>query len=422
MSITGGEYYMTRMLHYIRCEKCGYSTLIPGQFCSTTKCKKCNVLMKYSSEIENAWLNELDEYGQRKRMDFTGKTEEECRKSAATYFKCAKEDVQDYYIVQPAGLLKKCIICATRPVEYEEDKDAIRILMWEFDHRPRIWADINLNEKTILYPQSLGDEKQKFDKIVELIKCEDTGACKNFKLILEPQGEINFMFFPGYFNYIDTLIQLVNSNTKSLKKDWYKIFFTSYSPENTEQVSNLELSCSDCILKGRAFYWKKAGYLSFQYPELYQELDISIDKIKYFRLVGQKYVTTDISGGGGGGSSLTGALIGGLIAGEVGAIIGSRKEIDEVKGTSIVHDEQMILIYSNDLKNIISLSSNAYEILTKLIPEKEYEVVIGSENKEQTTADVKLVADAVREYKKLFDEGIINVDEYEKKKKELLGL
>ena len=62
-----------------------------------------------------------------------------------------------------------------------------------------------------------------------------------------------------------------------------------------------------------------------------QGIDILIDKIKYFRLIGQKYVTTEITGGG---SSLKGAVIGGMIAGDVG-VVGSRKAVDEVKSTLI---------------------------------------------------------------------------------------
>ena len=153
-----------------------------------------------------------------------------------------------------------------------------------------------------------------------------------------------------------------------------------------------------------------------------QGIDILIDKIKYFRLIGQKYVTTEITGGGGGGSSLKGAVIGGLIAGDVGAVVGSRKAVDEVKGTSTVHDEQVVLLYSSDLKQVITFNSNAYSILTKLIPEKEYEVVVQSGKEVPTANDTKSAADAVREYKKLLDEGIISTEEFEKKKKELLGL
>lgn len=64
----------------------------------------------------------------------------------------------------------------------------------------------------------------------------------------------------------------------------------------------------------------------------------------------------------------------------------------------------------------------AYSILTKLIPEKEYEVVVQSGKAASTTSDTKSAADEVREYKKLLDEGIISTEEFEKKKNELLGL
>ena len=127
-------------------------------------------------------------------------------------------------------------------------------------------------------------------------------------------------------------------------------------------------------------------------------------------------------GGGGGGSSIKGAVIGGLVAGDVGAVVGSRKAVNEVKGTSTVHDEQVVLLYSTDLKQVITFNSNAYSVLTKLIPEKEFEVVVQSGMEAQSNNEMKNAADAVREYKKLLDEGIISQEEFEKKKKDLLGL
>lgn len=30
--------------------------------------------------------------------------------------------------------------------------------MWEYEKRPKIWADINLVKKTFLYPHILGEE------------------------------------------------------------------------------------------------------------------------------------------------------------------------------------------------------------------------------------------------------------------------
>lgn len=76
-----------------------------------------------------------------------------------------------------------------------------------------------------------------------------------------------------------------------------------------------------------------------------------LKNIRYYRLLGQKYITAEINGGG--GSSIKGAIIGGLIAGGTGAVIGSRKAVDEINGKSIVHDEQKVLLYDNNSNQVV---------------------------------------------------------------------
>ena len=203
---------MGRAWQYFKCMNCGKDGLIGSGNSGSYVCE-CKQTVYYSAEVEEAWLNEKDSNGERIRMDFTGSDEEDCRRNAAKHFGCEKEDIQNYYIVQKGGLFKKFTICATRPTQYEKDDDAIRILMWEYDKRPRIWADINVQNKTILYPYILGEEKQSFDRIMGIRKSKNTGACKNFTLILEPQGELTFSFYPGYFADIDKLLQLCNEYT-----------------------------------------------------------------------------------------------------------------------------------------------------------------------------------------------------------------
>ena len=99
----------------------------------------------------------------------------DARQKAADYFRCDPRDVP-YFIVQRKGLFKPFIICTSKPTVHERDESATRILMWEYENRPKIWADINLEKKTILYPNELGDKVQNSEKIVGLKKAKDTGA------------------------------------------------------------------------------------------------------------------------------------------------------------------------------------------------------------------------------------------------------
>ena len=99
---------------------------------------------------------------------------------------------------------------------------------------------------------------------------------------------------------------------------------------------------------------------------------VDIDDIKYFNLTGEKTERQYISGGGGGGSSIKGAVVGGLVAGEVGAIIGSRKKVDEVKTEYKKVDSRRTMITLNN-GIVLDESPSLYELLLSYIPEKDYE-------------------------------------------------
>lgn len=95
---------------------------------------------------------------------------------------------------------------------------------------------------------------------------------------------------------------------------------------------------------------------------------ISVDDILYFEELGELRKYAKVTGGG---SSLKGALIGYVLAGDVGAIIGSR---EPVKSTVVSEDERKVeLIYKNadgEIENL-EFAHNAYAVLKVLIPDKE---------------------------------------------------
>ena len=61
-------------------------------------------------------------------------------------------------------------------------------------------------------------------------------------------------------------------------------------------------------------------------------------QIEYFSKRGEIFRENKISGGGGGGSSIGGAVVGSLIAGDAGAIVGSRNKVNAIKSEIIEHD------------------------------------------------------------------------------------
>lgn len=158
---------------------------------------------------------------------------------------------------------------------------------------------------------------------------------------------------------------------------------------------------------------------------------IPLDYIEYFSKGGEKYTTQEISGGGGtvGGFSLTGAVVGGAVAGDVGAIIGSRKKgkIDPITTTTTVHDETFCFIkYKNingELCEVISNNSQIfYNALKQIIPEKEYSYVISRPQVQpQSKNDQKSLEDRLLSLKKLLDQGLITEEEYTQKRTTILN-
>lgn len=159
-------------------------------------------------------------------------------------------------------------------------------------------------------------------------------------------------------------------------------------------------------------------------------MSIWIDKIDYFERTGEVFHESKISGGGGGGVSIVGAIVGGIIAGGTGAIIGSRQRVNPIKSEIITHDARVTnLKFFDQYKNrhTLALGANAFEVLQDLIPEKEYGLVMANRSsapKSEDFTDKKEsnVIDLLREFAKLKDEGIITPEEFEAKKKQMLGL
>jgi hypothetical protein len=133
--------------------------------------------------------------------------------------------------------------------------------------------------------------------------------------------------------------------------------------------------------------------------------------------------------GGGGGSSLGRAVVGGVIAGEAGAIIGSRKESNPIKSELITHDkrEAFLNFYDdNNAKRSMFFAFNDYNVFNELLPEKAYEIVNAIKtnaiiNKVINKNKSENILDQIRELSKLKDERILTEQEFSEKKRALLN-
>ena len=121
------------------------------------------------------------------------------------------------------------------------------------------------------------------------------------------------------------------------------------------------------------------------------------------------------------GTNYKGAVIGGLLAGEAGAIIGSQHGKNNVYSTTTHQDKRFVeLLYTqNGATRRLNMSFSALPLLETWFPDKKYEYVLTRKQATNTNTDP---FEEVKKYKELFDNGIITEEQFESKKKELLNL
>lgn len=122
--------------------------------------------------------------------------------------------------------------------------------------------------------------------------------------------------------------------------------------------------------------------------------------------------------------SVSGAIVGGLIAGDAGAIIGAGKDANKIQNVTVTHDEVHTFIYynvGNDCVKIADVKGQKfYTYVLQLLPHKEYNYVKNL-NSDTTVSDSESVKEALKKLKDLYDNGLIDDSEYKTKKEELLS-
>ncbi|MDU1322145.1 MAG: SHOCT domain-containing protein [Clostridium botulinum] len=173
---------------------------------------------------------------------------------------------------------------------------------------------------------------------------------------------------------------------------------------------------SDGLNNFHSNMWKDKNHICFIGTVVsgkdYGKIEIPIDNIEYFTRAGDCY--TNIEGGG---SKLSGAVVGAAIAGEAGAVIGSRKKVE----TNLVDKRITIMKVLDKNKNekIIKFHSNDYEAFLNLIPEKEKSLQNSNNIEKENNMDGNI--QAICKLDELRKKGILSEEEFSTKKKQLLA-
>ncbi len=123
---------------------------------------------------------------------------------------------------------------------------------------------------------------------------------------------------------------------------------------------------------------------------------------------------------------ITRAIVGGVLAGPVGAVVGAGtggKEFDTIKRLGFIlhlteNRSQNYMLMISESKSDSFLTKSAMEDYNNIAAKMDQ--IISSNTQEPTSNGSN--ADELRKFKALLDDGIISQAEFDEKKKELLGL
>lgn len=216
---------------------------------------------------------------------------------------------------------------------------------------------------------------------------------------------------------INEFVTIIFQQTKEFKEKYHYIFELL----NSQSINGVKYCVwvENQILK--LFPQWENAYLFDNYKNSYVLTEIPLKDIVCCKITGDFFNETIVTGGGGGGSSLKGAIVGGIIAGEAGAIIGSRKKNEPIKTTNVSHDTRRTVLTfkkENQLYSINFLFQN-YTLLKEKI---QLHNLTQSPWLQQDTTKSDSVFQQLREFKILLDEGVITEEDYKRKKSQLLNM
>lgn len=176
-----------------------------------------------------------------------------------------------------------------------------------------------------------------------------------------------------------------------------------------------------------AIYWISQNQLFFVGRN--KSFKVNLDRIEMYTSKGSvKYVSKVNNEGK--KVSLSGAVVGGIVAGPAGMIIGATKDRNNITTDMEEKDDRKVYIYYRANNNEIKMFNveksfwgeyfNFDEFIKRELPTKSDEYLVAHQEKNNNSNNTENLEDSLIRLKKLFEDGLINEDDYELKKKELL--
>jgi len=200
----------------------------------------------------------------------------------------------------------------------------------------------------------------------------------------------------------------------------------------TESVPHMEKEQQTFRMQGNSCYknYEMPRAVEGHVERIYS---VNLSKIFYWTVEGSRQYTEKVSGGGGVNpqAALLGAIIGGTAGAVVGAAMGTQMSISS---TTQVHDDRVVVLVMTDGRQQGFDYADYLEFFKRLLPdkEKEYMKMNGLLNEIPAAAApapepapapaTSSAADELAKFQNLLQSGAITQEEYDAKKKQLLGL
>ena len=171
----------------------------------------------------------------------------------------------------------------------------------------------------------------------------------------------------------------------------------------------------------------KKYYSNINYQEIANTANdiifhISRNMIQYFIKDGAISYTNKVVNEGK-NVSVSGAILGSVIAGNAGTIIGAQKDSNKLNNVSIKHDETHTYVYYKDRDNVKVLDVqgiNFYTFILQTFPEKEYRYLTNNSESNLHIEDDDSFKRRLNKVEQLYKDNIITEEEYLLKRANIL--
>lgn len=197
-----------------------------------------------------------------------------------------------------------------------------------------------------------------------------------------------------------------------------------YKYDHINEVSFV--SSEGCI--DPALYWISQNQLCFVGRN--KSFKVNLDRIEMYTLDGSIQYISKVNNTGK-KVSLSGAVVGGVLAGPAGMIVGATKDRNDITTDVEEKDNRKVYIYYRDKNDEIKMFNvqktffceyfNFDEFIKKELPTKSDTYLSSHKNNGEEEIDKETVKDKLVKLKILYEDGLIDEDEYKNTKKELLS-